>query len=84
MRRFTLLACVAAAGAVAAVPATADHGCNGSVTDLGVAYIDDRGEDYTWIYAESNSQPGLQSGGTSITLGDDDPCSHPNPDLLIY
>lgn len=82
MRRFSILACVAAAGAVAAVPATADHGCNGNITDLGgLAYVDDR-DGIPWIYAESNNTAGLQSGGTG-PLSEDD-CNHPNPDTLIF
>lgn len=72
----------------------ADHGCNGNVVDVGgVAYIDDR--DYLfgnglWIYLESNGTPGLQSGGVgplAMVLGpqgNTDPCSHPNPDTLIF
>lgn len=78
-----------AAGLIAvaafAVPgaASADHGCNGTVTEVGPLYVDDRGPDQAWVYAESNETPGLQSGGEG-PLGYTDPCNHPNPDTLVY
>ena len=70
----------------AGAPASADHGCNGAVTDLGgVAYVDDRGVDSgdIWVYAESNGVAGLQSGGSG-PLGYADECSHESPDTLLY
>lgn len=69
--------------------AGADHGCNGSVTEIdvpkGIFYVDDRGGGNVWAYRESNGQPGLQSGGPSVILGGlgADWCAHPNPDTLI-
>ena len=88
MRRILLsISAVAAAISLAtASPVSADHGCNGTITDIaGVAYIDDRGaEGNFWIYVESNGEAGLQSGGSAPTGGYDDTCAHENPDTLVY
>ncbi|MGH2830738.1 MAG: hypothetical protein ACRDJM_09670 [Actinomycetota bacterium] len=84
-----------AAGLVAiaafAVPgaASADHGCNGEVTTVGtdeggVLYVDDRGGGSLWVYAETNMEAGLQSGGNQPVLEYSDDCQHDNPDLLLY
>lgn len=64
------------------------HGCNGIVTDVGGAlYVDDRDINVggVWVYAETNGAAGMQSGGQSVILGnqDVDPCNHANPDTLI-
>ncbi|MGH7754151.1 MAG: hypothetical protein ACREN5_15200, partial [Gemmatimonadales bacterium] len=71
-----------------AIPTSADHGCNGVVTQVdtpaGTFYLDDRTNGAItinhWLYLESNEVAGLQSGGSSITFGDVDPCAHENPD----
>jgi hypothetical protein len=92
MSRFTRVA-LGALLSIALVPfgASADHGCNGAVTQLdtpaGTFYIDDRGVDSAgvWVYQESNGTPGLQSGGNSAILGDvdSDACEHDAPDTLL-
>ena len=74
--------------------AGADHAeCNGTITELdtpaGLFYVDDRGIDVggIWLYQEANDEAGLQSGGTSATLGEEDTCDGTHeggaPDLLI-
>lgn len=82
------LACMSIAGAFN-VASAGHENCNGTIDTIeaggvAVGYVDDRGEDdYIWIYAETNGEAGLQSGGTAA-LGYDDTCSHANPDTLVY
>jgi hypothetical protein len=56
----------------------------------GVAYVDDRNlplGNGLWVYAESNGTPGLQRGGSSFIVPDDNEVcyddSETGPDLLI-
>jgi hypothetical protein len=72
-------------------PVSADHGCEGTVTDVGgVLYIVDRGNGVDWIYAETNGEAGLQTGGTGplntpgVLTQADTACAHANPDQIIY
>lgn len=91
------IAIIALLGIVPAVAVQADHGCNGTITELGADteawYVDDRslhlGERDHWIYRETNGIPGLQSGGVIDPLEESiepeiwDPCRHRNPDTLV-
>jgi hypothetical protein len=62
------------------------------IVDIGgVAYIDDRNYllgNGIWLYVESNGTPGLQRGGSSPIVPDDNEnCfddSETGPDLLIF
>lgn len=72
-------------------PASGDHVCNLELYEVaGAAYVasDQRlfgiggegGPFSVWIYVESNGEPGLQRGGTTM-LGDFDICQlSENPD----
>lgn len=96
MRTWKRFAAGLVAVAAFAVPgaASADH-CNGDVTSIpgedgAVLYLDNRGGTDLWLYAETNNEPGLQSGGKHV-LGNDvdffdysDGCNHENPDTLLY
>lgn len=76
------VALVAAMLVLIALPAGADDGCGGAVTGLFVVddratlYLDDRGDDGRWLYAESSGSTGLQRGG-SIAGIVEDPCGDP-------
>jgi hypothetical protein len=89
MKKSTVARALAIAGLVAMLAAggsaAADH-CNGTVTEAGPLYIDDRGLDSgnVWVYLESNGQAGLQSGGSQGVFGYSDECSHATPDTLLY
>lgn len=88
MKKSMVARAMAVAGLVAMLAggtAAADH-CNGSVTEAGPLYIDDRGLDSgnVWVYLESNDQAGLQSGGEHGVFGYQDDCAHANPDTLLY
>lgn len=92
MRRNNLLACMAAAGAVAAIPGAgavaAEDSCGRPVHAIGSYYLtyDPDSPDMHWIYEENNSNEGLQAGGeggaTGLSAADD--CQTPNPDRMIY
>lgn len=90
MRRLSVVLCVAAAGAVALIPAAgsaAAPSCEGTTHAVGPFYIDDRDvmEGGVWLYEESNGAADLQRGGTSL-LGEADPCADDtaSPDTLIF
>lgn len=69
--------------AAALVPASSAGHCGGTITEIGVLYLDDRGDNGgLWIYVESNGMPGLQQGGANGLWSDE--CEHENPDTLIF
>lgn len=78
MRQLQVLALALLAIVPFAVPSAAALACNGVVTqvdtEIGTFYLDDR--DITvggiWLYQEGNGIPGLQSGGISMFLGEND------------
>jgi hypothetical protein len=82
--RIALLAAATVGAAFVGGPAAADL-CNGTVTDIGGLYVDDRiaTENGIWAYLETNGSAGLQSGGTDLLGLVYDPCGYGFHDQLI-
>lgn len=100
MKKLGILAAAAIAATGIAAPAAMADPCtdygplNTGTHDIGgLVYVDNRdyfwlgapeGHGGLWIYVESNGQPGMQRGGSSLS-GEADSCQESgNPDMLIF